>query len=401
MWNKPAHLIKKAGTAISLSNLITLIYAFLVGVFSAYFVLLNNTHLILYSFMAFLALSFILAIKDKYAHYSALIAISLIIIGNLLYSRWFGSIMDYYLIIFGVVVGASVTALIHGIIERRYAFFALFAVSMLLLLELLGFEKFTALDINVVILGYYLLISVVFAMAIKIIYENGWQKLRTAAKSIKHAVKASDKRVIGISAVIGILLLILPIWPIGVYTPVSGQPYVQISLSNLHKNNITTNNHANNTTPTNLYSMTINISKYKNFLNPIFSNIRFYYVNGTPIRAYTVQFPNYYGNLQELVLRLSNNTENYTAIRMYLMPYNTSYGRGLMLVHYAPNGTISPNISARLGAIANTWKVCQHFGTVLRPWSERLHEADKLHTASILYRICPWRRIYKRHTSCK
>ena len=267
MQGKRIGLTKKTRTtaAALAAKATVLIYGAMFLIFFAYMVALNNTQLILYSFLGFLALSFVLAIKDKYAYYSAFAAITIIISSNLLYFQWFGSLIDYYLALLVFGVCASVMGLMRNLIEKKYAIAAMFAIAMPLLLDVLKFGKAPALDANVAILGYYLFTSAILAIVIKIVYESNWKRRGVAAGNAKRTYEAAVNPAIYLWAITGVVLLIAPIYPLGISTPISGQPYATMSLSGFQKANMSADN--------NLYYMKVNLSNYKELLNPVFSNM--------------------------------------------------------------------------------------------------------------------------------
>ena len=191
------------------------------------------------------------------------------------------------------------------------------------------------------------------------IKNNKFGKIKII-REFKRAIAHNQRTIATLVFVIGVVLLLLPIYPIGVTVPLSNQPYIPVSLFGIHKVNVSTNS--------TLYAMSINISNYKDLFNPDLSNVRIYYANNTLIKAYFLSPDIYSGNTtMKMILDLNNNISNYTNIMMYIMPYNTSYGRALERIgSESTAGPIAGYINTSIGELKNAGKYAnvslQYFG---------------------------------------
>jgi hypothetical protein len=277
------------------------VYLALAVTFLAYFVILNNSKLIIYSFAVFFLLGILISAKERLITYTAILAAAVISTVFISYSNsGLNSLLSY------VSSGLG-------------------------------------------ILGYYLLISAILALFLRLIYKNnGLYKIKII-RVFRHYIVHNKNAITILTLVIGVVLLLLPIYPMGVTVPLSNQPYIPISLFGMHKTNVSTNS--------TLYAMSINISSYKDLFNPSASNMRIYYTNNTLIKAYLVAPGLYSEDTIKLILDLNNNIGNYTNIMMYIMPYNTSYGRAFERIgSESAAGPIAGHINASVGKLENAGK---------------------------------------------
>ena len=210
------------------------LYILIFVLFLAYFVFLNNSAFILYSFIAFIFLGMLLS---KSGHYTAIcLGFSMALI--------FGSSISY----FGVpALPFTVAALVAYAVYARYApafgrkvsvdIIVLIAAILPGLLDISGAAKISDFVINIAIIGYYLLISSVIALFIRTYYETNDLHKNKRIRRLFSLLSANKPAITAISIIIAVIILAGPIWPSPqinyIYT---NHPYL------IYRNNSTTEN---------------------------------------------------------------------------------------------------------------------------------------------------------------
>jgi hypothetical protein len=190
-----------------LGSLALYLYIGIFVLFLAYFVFLNNSAFILYSFIAFVFLGILISKSSR--HVAVCIGFSMALI--------FGSSISY----FGVPIlqYAAVALVAYAV----YAFLlmrnhteniiVLIAVLLPLLLYISGAATVPDFVINIGIIGYYLLISSVIALFIRTFYEsNGLHKSRHI-KRLFLFLSSNKPAIVAISTIIAVIILAGPVWP--------------------------------------------------------------------------------------------------------------------------------------------------------------------------------------------
>ncbi len=186
------------------------LYILIFVLFLAYFVFLNNSAFILYSFIAFVFLGILVS---KSGHYTAVcLGFSMALI--------FGSSISY----FGVpTLPFTVAALVAYAVYARYApafgrkvsvdIIVLIAAILPGLLDISGAAKISDFVINIAIIGYYLLISSVIALFIRTYYETNDLHKNKRIRRLFSLLSANKPAITAISIIIAVIILAGPIWP--------------------------------------------------------------------------------------------------------------------------------------------------------------------------------------------
>ncbi len=287
--------------------------------FSAYFVVMNSSIFILYSFVIFVALSVAL-IRERMSGFALGVSMALIYASSMIYMQGFPSIALPYSACAAFAVAAMAYLAFSGKMQRTYA--ALVAAGALLpiLFLALNFQRFQALSINVAILGYYLLISVVMGLFWRIVYFQNEASLERKAQLALRGLDRHSLRIRHTAAAFCAILMILPIWPLGTIVHLGVMPYANVTLSGFAPEN-----GAHGPAP---YAVYVNMSRYSGIVNPEYGNVRFYYSNGTPIAAGVFQSANRTNNTAKFLLYLGGGS-NGTTIRMYFEAYGTGFSKNL------------------------------------------------------------------------
>ncbi|MEM0149405.1 MAG: hypothetical protein QXW10_00715 [Candidatus Micrarchaeaceae archaeon] len=242
------------------------LYAAIAGILSFYFVFFNNSTIILYSFLVFVALGLIIAHKEKFIKLSTLASISIIVISSLAYLY---------------------------VQKNAYSAFA----------------------INFAIIGYYLLISTVIALFASIVAaDNNMHPLKKAAS----ALAAQRRYLFPLLLAIGALAIALPLWPMGSAINYSILPHASLYINSI--------DNPMNQTQNSTYLLIINLSNYSKFTNPQGSNLRIKYPNGTDVRAAEYDIGGIQvGNYTEKML-IESHISNGSVLEIYFLPFNYSFG---------------------------------------------------------------------------
>ena len=190
-----------------LGSIALYLYILIFVLFLAYFVFLNNSTIILYSFAAFVFLGILIS---KNSHHMAMcIGLSLALI--------FGSSISY----FGVpalpfTVAALVAYAVYAsAFRRRMSADIIVLIAALLpgLLDISGAAKISNFVINIAIIGYYLLISSVIALFIRAYYETNDLHKSKHMRRLFSFLSAKKPVIAFISIIIAVIILAGPIWP--------------------------------------------------------------------------------------------------------------------------------------------------------------------------------------------
>ncbi len=275
---------------------IAAMYLALAIILSFYFIFLNNSVLILYSFAFFVVLGFAIAHNDRYLKYSISASMGIIVASSLMYF--------------------------------------LFQKGM-----------YSTLVINLAIIGYYLLISVVIAIFSATVADNSnlhpWNRLSKVLKRYERPIYIS-------LAVIAILALLLPIWPAGNYINYAILPHATIHISSI--------SHPGPQGRDGPYLLVLNLSNYSSVVNPQGSNLRLMYPNGTRVIAAEYNIGGIQvGNYTEEVL-LESPLINGSDLILYFYPFNATYSSDFYAMRPAAflrNATNSSVVSLSIGNLSN------------------------------------------------
>lgn len=257
----------------------TLYTAFVVAtfLFLMYFIILGNAHYILYSFVFFLFLSVVLATHKRYLWYS----------------------------IIGALLSVAVGVLFYITLNESYG-------------------------INISIIGYYLLLSVLLAVYEKTLAQKSRRIKKLAAWTLSGFSRWRDFLY---AAVIVSLLVVLvsPLWPIPTLDAISLLPHVPIEI---HSN-------SNASLPGSI-RIVINASKYVGVESAHLDNIRFLYANGTEIYASLYSATPLPSNDVRATLYIGNTGKSELNVDMYFIPFaNVIYTGNYLILATNANQTNS------------------------------------------------------------
>ena len=275
---------------------IAAMYLALAIILSFYFIFLNNSVLILYSFAFFVVLGFAIAHNDRYLKYSISASMGIIVASSLIYF--------------------------------------LFQKGM-----------YSTFVINLAIIGYYMLISVVIAIFSATVADNSnlhpWKKPSKVLKRYERPIYIS-------LAVIAILALLLPIWPAGNYINYAILPHATIHISSI--------SHPGLQGRDGPYLLVLNLSNYSSVVNPQGSNLRLVYQNGTRAMAAEYNIGGIQvGNYTEEVL-LESPLVNGSDLILYFYPFNATYSSDFYAMRPAAflrNATNSSVVGLSIGNLSN------------------------------------------------
>ena len=278
---------------------------------SFYFIFINSSILILYSFLAFIILGVAISHRPVYIEYALSVSMGLIVASSLVY---FG-IPTYALYVGSIVMLGGM--LILGI-RSKYNAVLVAVLIVIAFFTASATAKYNTFTINMAIIGYYLLISVVIAEFASMITENSrfkwWHK-------IARVYLAKEKYYNATFLAIALLLLFLPIWPMGEAVNVSLLPYANMTITGINSS-ANLNNSSN-------YLLQLNLSMYNQFISDGGSNIRFAYGNSTHISAIVDNLSSASAPLTHRYVLLDAHIRNGSIIRVYFFAINTSFGNHL------------------------------------------------------------------------
>ena len=283
------------------------LWLFLATVFLAYFTITNNSYLILYAFSIFVALGVLSAFSNKFTLYEIAGALAFIIAGSILYMG--KSVSAYY----GVFSIAAFFAVYIIDIKREYKLYSYSVLALPDLLYFLGFSANANFAINAAIVGYYLLIGAVISIFIST--ALGEQKLHSISKRFIPSKKQTI-RLQYFVVLLGLVMVMAPIWPAGQSLDFGTLPHARISI------NASLLEHQANSSNV-YYPIEVNYSRFSNYTRANLSNIQFFYGNGQKIDATLSQI----NETDDYVANLSLNQTSpgfAKGIYAYFMPFNYS-----------------------------------------------------------------------------
>ncbi len=266
------------------------LYIALSLLFIAYFVVLNNDSFILYSFAAFVALGFVLALFSNWQAHALSVALVLIAASSLAYAGIYSSIAAYSLAALAVLSFAVMFVQV-----RKYALYLLWALALPILFYV---EKINAaLVINVAIIGYYLLISVVIALFANMVAAGNSLHIgsRLHASIMRHR-----NGIYALALALALFIFFMPFWPSGYHIVINTLPYANISIQQHGA----------------LYAISFNASKYQGIENSSMGNIRVLAGNRF-LKAYVWRKATFADNNVTIIF---NGSKGIDSARIYFMP---------------------------------------------------------------------------------
>ncbi|MEM0202201.1 MAG: hypothetical protein QXR73_03415 [Candidatus Micrarchaeaceae archaeon] len=307
------------------------LWLFLATMFLAYFIVTNNSYFILYAFPIFVVFGVLSAFSDRFTRYEIVCALAFIIAGTMLYM---GKSALIYYFFFSI---ASFFVLYAIDMKREYKVYSYLVFALPDLLYFLGFLSNVNFAINTAIVGYYFLISAVISIFIATVASES--ALHKASKRFIHS-RGTKLNMQYIAIVIGIALIVTPIWPVGQSLTFGAIPHAKIIINNSLLEYTTNSSDV-------YYPIEVNYSSLLNYTTANFSNMQFFYGNGQKINATLSQINetnNYVANLS------INETSkgSHEGIYAYFMPFNYS---NYTTVKIAPSSNTSSVAKSALSAI--------------------------------------------------
>ncbi len=311
-------------------NIGIVVYVALSVLFSVYFVVLNSDQLILYTFPLFILLAVLISHRRGLYGYFMWTSIAMIASGVFLYTNVMANILPYYTVGGMAVLGAYLW--LHKGENREEAYALGIGIALPVLSYAAGLNLNSLFGINISIIGFYLLISVVVSAMFSSIGSGSLGRLfRQAATMIEHR----HGYVAAAAAVLGLMLLFLPIWPAGLTIKSQNIAYVPVSLSK--------------TTDPGYLILYLNASRYADYINNNVTNIGFAYPNGSFVTAYIPKNMSFYDNSVPIVVHANSSD---TGLEMYLMPIYSNYNGSVEQVNYSGMQELHPKpISADFGNV--------------------------------------------------
>lgn len=279
------------------------IYMIITSFMILYFILMNDLSFIFFSLPVIIILMTILRLKKRLFYITAKIGVILIITTAIVY---LGLTIPVYIYATLGIITFTLFLLVDEL--HYYKVYILSIIILPILYSMLNFEVLIFPLVNIALLGFYILI----ASALSIFLFNKLPSSFSANiyKFIEQT-KYNAKPIIIITG-IGVILILISIWPINPTINMSALPYINI--------NITNNSNGS------LYNLNFNQSQYNKLENLNSSNIRLYYKNGTVITSYI-----YKNNSKlHLLFYLKNTPAYHSPIRMYFFPINFSFNSALI-----------------------------------------------------------------------
>ncbi|MCL5434283.1 MAG: hypothetical protein M1559_01045 [Candidatus Marsarchaeota archaeon] len=292
-------------------NLATAICYVVFALFLLYFVVLNNSYFILYSFVLFVALGIMLSIYEKFTDLAIGVAMAIIVGSSVAY---LSTAIDIAAYSFAALAFYAAFLLFTDVRNPRINLTIAIAALLPAGLYSAGIAGASPLVINVAILGYYLLISVVLGIFLSAVYSES--RLEKAARRLSARIKRSSAGISICLIIIGLALLFGPVWPTGTHYNLAATPHAAIELD----------------IPSGTFNSTyvpLNLTPYRYLLNGNFSNMRFY-VGSKGINASVVGVPVSVKNVTVLLYANSSLLRAGAGkVGIYFFPYNSSFGKGL------------------------------------------------------------------------
>ncbi len=321
------------------------VYSILSIIFVSFFVILNNSKFILYSFPLFILLSIIIAYRSRLVNYFISASLIMIIAGTLLYT----DIISDYLLLYTAAAIVILSILLVVYDNRWRAFNGVITVALLLpvLLYLAKFNIVSAYADNIAIVGYYLLISIVIAMFIRMIDSATLKRL---SARVDRFVRSNRRVLVYGSLALGIILILAPIWP-STTNPNNYTKYIQINLSKSLIGGA-------------YYSINFSPYNYSYLLDDNVTNIMFGYTDGVPIYAY-ISNTSYFSNHSIRILLSPTGSApqpDPNRIYMYILPLNTTDSHTKVVNSSAFADIRAEAVNATLGRISG--RAVMHNGSL-------------------------------------
>ncbi|ASI13908.1 multipass membrane protein [Candidatus Mancarchaeum acidiphilum] len=275
--------------------------AVLAVLFLSYFIIMNNALMILASLILFIALSFVIIAEDEYMNITLGLAIAFIYASSAVYFNVPELVLVFLISVYTLIVifaGSKIR------LSAKIILFIAFVVPMLM--SALGFNADENLTINVGIIGYYLLISLAIAVSIRFIFSKGKSRFPNKLSSYYKSLSGTPFYIL--AAIICLILLVLPIYPMQPSFNPSLLPYSTLTL--------------NSSSKANFIYLYLNLSKFKHFEVYNASSIGFYTLSGKPIDANIAKSIT---NLSAVPAMLNISPSNTTIKVMFFVPKNESH----------------------------------------------------------------------------
>ena len=285
----------KNAALFSMNTIAIAIYAILSVLLFAYFVILNNSLLILCSLLLFIIISVFAAANRKIFWILFCLSIVSIAIGDILftYSSGPGFMFD-----------------------------------------------------NITVFGYYSLIGTALALLMVKLYQS--RNPRASGFAPRVSKLLMSRNAIIAFFIIGIIILVAPLWPLGMVLHLSKLPYVPISYVVIASGNNSSN----------LYALSVNPGRYHGLVSPSLGNIRFYYATGTPVQTYFMRNSSYSISQGTMILNLSRTNFVNGSMRMYLFAYNSTFSSengapAIKVINGSTKMALGGIIDAKFGSAVN------------------------------------------------
>lgn len=284
-----------------------IVWCVIVAFFLLYFVMLNNAEFILASFIGFVVLSFVVFRSRR----------NTIVVVVCSFAFIFSSLVLYHL-----------------------------AASLQFLSPELG--------ISLSIIGYYLFITVVIALFINTLYEHDTIHKSKISRLVNAFKTNVGSNLAPIMLCVGIMLLVLPIWPVGTQIHLSKLPYTVVTITGI----------ANPSNQSGLYMINLNLSAYASILNPQRSNMLLYYNDGRPINIHIIGIAPPANDIPIIISDNYTISKN-TTLLLYFTSFGTGFGNHTILSNYNASDQpiyLNAMTSPLLNALAYSTSVVRYNG---------------------------------------
>ncbi len=195
---------------------------------------------------------------------------------------------------------------------------------------------------NIGIVGYYLLISSIIALLIRLAHDSTAPKLGSLFDPLRKFWKKSNSVVVPALGFLGIAILLLPIWPLGMHIHTSLMPYIPVIIYQI--------SHTYNSSQ---YILNLDLSKYPTLINPQRSNMLLYIDGNVTDVSVIGSAPKLYN--MTLLISTKAKISNRTNMRLYITSYSTGFNNYTKTIqHY--DSAASSRIYALAGNLTNVGK---------------------------------------------
>ncbi len=305
--NKNKHLKKTYDYYIK--YILIALYFLLTVIFLTYFIVMNNSLFILLSILFFIGLSFLIFKNDNYLSTVLGLSMALIYTGSVMYFK-IPFIIDAILL----VIYTLIMIFLEYRIKMRYKLIVYIALALPILLYLIYFETYSPYVINLAIIGYYLLIALVIAVIIRLKFYNGDKAISVkSSRSLSHYILIHKNSVYFLGIIIGILILVLPIYPLNPLFDLNLMPHSVVSFylpSNFSGSN---------------FILNLNLSNFTQYGVYNFRSIGFYSSTNIPINASVIKNEH---NLNDIQFEINSSKFKPGKNEMnvyFFVPNNKSY----------------------------------------------------------------------------